>query len=231
MKLITLLGCAALSVLNVSPVLAATDFPSRAVITMRGYWGFMPVGTAVQTWTLKDGLYHLENRMSGLGFSIRYVSDGSVEDGQLRPGYYAEFRGKDRLPKYESRFDWDKKTVSIGKPTDPQVIAMQGPLQDLNALPFDLAWRDGKPLTYAQLSNGRKLKRGPFVREADQMLDVGGQSIKVAYLVSRLPKETVELWLASSFNYLPVRIKYSGSEKIEMQATRVEVDGKRVLGD
>lgn len=231
MKFITLLSCAALGLLHTSPALTATDFPSRAVITMRGYWGFMPVGTAVQTWTLKDERYHLENRMSGLGFTIRYISDGSVEGGQLRPAYYAEFRGKDSQPKYESRFDWDRNTVTIGKPADPRVIAMQGPLQDLNALPFDLAWRDGKPLTYAQLSNGRKLKRGPFVREADQMLDIAGRSVKVAYLVSRLPKETVELWLAPALNYLPVRIKYSGSEKIEMQATRVEVDGKLMLGD
>lgn len=209
----------------------AADFPARAVITMRGYWGFMPVGTAVLTWTMKDGQYHMENRMSGLGFRIRYVSDGTVTDNQLRPTYYAEVRGSDTQPHYESRFDWSKRTVSFGKPAEQTVVPLLTPVQDLNALPFDLAWHDGKAMTYQQLSNGRKLKRAAFAVEGEQQIDVGGRTIRAVYLVSRLPKESVEVWLAPAYNYMPVRIKYSGSEKIEMQATRVELDGKVLLGD
>lgn len=209
---------------------AAEAFPKRAVITMRGYWGFMPVGKAVLSWTQSDGKYHLENRMSGLGFTLRYVSDGIADEEMLKPTYYAEFRGRESSPKYESRFDWDRRTVSIGRPNEQKVVPIEGDIQDLNALSFDLAWRQGKPTTYAQLSNGRKLKRGPFSTAGEETMSVNGQSVKVIHLVSRLPKETVELWLAPSLHYLPLRIKYSGSEKIEMEAQKVEVDGRTALG-
>lgn len=231
MKKALLLPALALLLAAAAAEAEAAAFPSRAVISMKGYWGFMPVGTAVQTWSLQDGRYRLENRLSGLGFRIRYLSEGQVDGEQLRPQYYAEFRGREELPRYESRFDWARKTVSYGKPADPRQVALQTPVQDLNALPFDLAWRHGAVLSYNQLSNGRKLKQASFVREADQMVEVGGQKVRTVYLVSRLPgKETVELWLAPSLSYLPVRVRYDGSEKIEMQAFKVEVDGRVLAG-
>lgn len=211
---------------------APAGFPSRAVISMKGYWGILPVGTAVQTWTLAGSRYRLENRMSGLGFRLRYLSEGLIDGDVLKPLYYAEFRGRDARPRYESRFDWTQQTISLGRTGEQRLEPMQLPVQDLNALPFDLAWRNGVPQTYAQLTNGRKLRQGAFVRAADQTVDVGGQQVKTVHLVSRLPNEqTVELWLAPAFNYLPVRVRYDGSEKIEMHAFKVEMDGKVVAGE
>lgn len=217
----------------IAPAFAAevSSFPSRSVVTMRGSWGIWPVGTAVQTWTLTGQNYRLENRMSGWGYTIRYVSDGMVEGNTLHPLHYAEFRGKDKTPKHESFFDWAKKTISFGKPNEQTVQALEEPAQDLNMLPYDLAWRDGKPTRYAQISNGRKLKPGPFVLAGEQEMRVGDQSVKALHLISRLPTETVEIWLAPSLQYLPLRIKYSGSEKIELVTTKIEVNNKVVLGD
>lgn len=212
-------------------VAEAPSFPNRAVVTMRGYWGMVPVGKAVQTWAMTGQNYRLENRMSGWGYTIRYVSDGFVENNTLRPTHYAEFRGKDSTPKYESYFDWVKKTVSFGKPNEQKVSPLQGLVQDLNALPYDLAWRDGKATSYTQLSTGRKLKPGPFVVMGEQEMEVGDQTVKAVHLVSRLPTETVEIWLAPSLQYIPLRIKYTGSEKIELMTTKVELNNKVVLGD
>lgn len=222
-----------LSFVLISPAIAAeaSTLPARAVVTMRGSWGIWPVGTAVQTWTLTGQNYRLENRMSGWGYTIRYVSDGVVEGNALHAGHYAEFRGKDKTPKYESFFDWAKKTVSFGAPNQQTVQAMEEPAQDLSMLPYDLAWRDGKATRYAQITNGRKLKPGPFVVAGEQEMTVGEQTVKAIHLISRLPTETVEIWLAPSLQYLPLRVKYSGSEKIELVTTKIEVNNKVVLGD
>lgn len=210
-------------------VAAAGTFPRQVTIEYRGYWRFLPVGSAVQTWSLQGNRYHLETRMSGFGKAVRYVSDGMVANDQLLPLQYGEYRDKNTSPTYVARFDWNAKQVVYGRTNEPPKSGeLVAPAQDLNTVPYDLAWRDARPVAYAIVTNGRSIKGAGLARAGEDSYDVGDTEVETVHLVSRRGDETTDFWLAPALYHLPVRIKYNGSEKIELKATKIIVDGRTV---
>ena len=201
-------------------------FPKEATIHYRGYWSIIPLGSAVQKWHLDGNHYRVDTRISTFGYSVRYISNGDVVDGEMHPTYYAEFRNNASTPSYETRFDWATHMISYGKPGELKQSPLQWPVQDLNSIPYDLAWHGGQAITYKQLSNGHSLKGATLESGASVSVNVAGNALKTHYLVNHGDGETTEFWLADDWAMLPVRIRHDGSDKIELRATAIEIDGR-----
>ncbi|WP_051319338.1 DUF3108 domain-containing protein [Chitinimonas koreensis] len=194
----------ALAAASLAPL--AEPLPARATITYEARLGGMPVGEAVQRWTLAQGQYKLDTEIKPiLGPRIRYQSSGAVGNGGLKPADYAEYRGGD-TPRNQVRFDWTARQVSYGAPDALKNAKLDDGAQDLNALPFQLAWLGDKSPARVQVVTGRKVRDDRFALAAPASVSLKGKT--VAARVWRVPEggDATEFWLAPELGNLPVKI-------------------------
>ena len=189
------------------PVTAGA-LPTRAHIAYQARIGTLDVGTAEQRWNMdSSGHYTLETELIPiLGPHIRYVSHGAVGKAGLEPTDYAEFRGNGDTPKRLIRFDWERGAVQYGAPDALTDGKLEAGAQELNVLPFQLAWLGSKRSVKMQLATGRKLIEDEFGLATPVRVSVMGQGHDTRIWQAPQSEEKTEVWLAPALANLPVRI-------------------------
>jgi len=189
------------------PAAEAAGLPVRARIVYQASLSGLPVGEAVQQWVLDKQHYRLETEVTPIfGPKIRYLSNGEVTDGGLKPADYAEFRGKGDSPRQQARFDWGSHQVSYGAPESPQSGKLEAGAQDYNTLPFQLAWLGKKPNASLQIVTGRKLRQDKLVQAEAGSISLMGKNTPTRIWRTQDVEEGSEIWLAPEYGGLPVKI-------------------------
>ncbi|PHV11291.1 DUF3108 domain-containing protein [Chitinimonas sp. BJB300] len=202
----------------------ANPLPSQAVIVYKANLGGFPVGEATQRWTLNNGRYELNTELRPiLGPDIRYQSTGDVTEKGLKPSDYAEFRSRNKQPRTQAKFDWDKQEVTYGKTESLQTGKLSIGAQDLNALPFQLSWLGSKPAPVMQVMTGRKLREDHFKEAAPNKLTLMGKSHTTRVWISPDGTEATEIWLAPTLGNLPVKIiRHDDKGELQLVAKTIE---------
>lgn len=202
----------------------AAPLPAQATIVYQARLGGLPVGEAIQRWTIRAGQYQLSTELKPiLGPRIRYQSSGSLTEQGLRPQEYAEYRGSNSQPKTRARFDWNKLEVSYGRSEAQQTGKLAPGAQDLNALPFQLSWLAGKPVPSMQIMTGRKLRQDKFAEGPQSKLTLMGKSQPARVWIAPEGEESTEIWLAPALGNLPVKIiRHDDKGELQLVAKNIE---------
>jgi Protein of unknown function (DUF3108) len=219
---------AAVEAPSVAPSAAAEDkpapllarrLPQNGEIAYALYLGSnkFNVGRTMQTWTIKDDRYRLTNRSETTGLaalfsrqSLDYVSTGRLTASGLRP----EFFGTERLRSGKTeaasaKFDWDAQTLTYGEP--PRSAVLPANAQDVVSFMYQLGLL---PLTPGRLelpiTNGWKLERYELEVGSEELLQTPFGPLRAVPVtqVHRPGEESIELWLAPDYRWLPVRIRF-----------------------
>ena len=169
------------------------------------------LGQAIYTWQQRDGHYTLVSIASASGLASLFVggklvqvSEGLVTPGGLQPEQYWLARNERRQE--TARFDWSQARLEQNGGS----VELPAGSQDLLSFPFHLAmWVDAAATEWdLAVTNGRNLRVYHFRNLGRESINQGGAVVDALHLQgSRAGEGTLDVWLAPSRNWLPLRIR------------------------
>ncbi|MDD5389432.1 MAG: DUF3108 domain-containing protein [Gallionellaceae bacterium] len=173
--------------------------------------GGFNLGQAIYSWQRRDGHYTLVSIAQATGLASLFVSgklvqtsEGTITAHGLRPEQYWLSRGERKQD--TARFDWDARRLVQGNTG----VELPTASQDVLSFPFHLAMTVGSLTTEWTLAvtNGRKLREYQFRNLGQERLAQGASEIDTLHLQgSRSGEGTLDVWLAPSRHWLPLRIR------------------------
>ncbi len=199
----------------------ARRLPRKGVITYALYLGTekFSVGETLQAWEINQDSYRLTSVSETTGlvslFSrqrIAYESVGKFTASGLRPEFFASQRVRSgRSEEARASFDWNAMTIALGKVNEQKNAVLPADAQDLVSFMYQLGLRPLEPgRLELNITNGWKLERYELEVGTEEFLQTPFGTLRVLPVkqVRRTGRESIELWLATEYRLLPVRIRF-----------------------
>ena len=206
-----------------APSSLARRLPHKGEIVYALYLGNdrFNVGRTIQSWELSGDSYRLASLSETTGLAsifsrqrIAYESRGKLTASGLRPENFTTERVRSgKSEKAAATFDWNAASAAIGNP--PRNVALAADAQDIVSFMYQLGLT---PLTPGRLelpiTNGWKLERYELEIGIEEMLETPFGTLRAVPVkqIRRGAQETIELWLAPAYRWLPVRIRFFNRE-------------------
>lgn len=201
------------------------DFPRSGRITYELVYGRdqFPVGRTVQSWAFEGERYQLASRSvtTGLADLVRpqhrtYLSQGALTPEGLRPERFTMSRNRGRgLEEARAVFDWSDGQVSLGASGAPTVQRLPPGTQDIVSIIYQLALDPpASGRVHFAVTNGRRIDTYAFDVRPEETIETPLGTLRTlpVHQVRRPGAESVDVWLASEYRYLPVRIRFIGRD-------------------
>jgi hypothetical protein len=204
---------------------AVRSLPKKGRITYNLVYGRdgFPVGRTIQTWEMDGDNYRLASRSETTGIvdifrsqHRTYLSRGSLTREGLRPTTFLSIRNRGRgTEEARAQFDWDGATVTLGPATGQRTENLPPRSQDILSFVYQLSLDPPQPGRLRQVvTNGSKIDVYELDVLPEEMIETPLGSLRALPLKQR-PKpgqEAIELWLATEYRYLPVRLRFFNRE-------------------
>lgn len=150
--------------------------------------------------------------------TLQQKSEGSVTEAGLRPEFYSYQYGNKSKKLQTASFDWEKRTLTLRNSKGESQLPLVAGTQDF--LSFMYQFMFVPPLNNLQIimTNGKKLGTYHYSFEGEETITSKfGELNTVHLLKSSDDEEKTEIWLATDYQYLPVKIR-----KTEKDGTVIE---------
>ncbi|MCL4725418.1 MAG: DUF3108 domain-containing protein, partial [Rhodocyclaceae bacterium] len=196
------------------------------------------LGQSTHSWK-QDGLsYTLQTvtETTGLAALFRAVRVVQISEGELGPAGLVphEFRvERNGRPAERARFDWDagKLTLQSGERILRQVALSPG-TQDVLSQIYQIGLAGAAARVEMMIATGKNYGRYAYEAVGDETIATRFGELRTWHVKTpALPGEqAMELWLASDYRNLPVRIRFLDrkGEVFEQNAVEFEADGARL---
>ena len=181
------------------------------------------VGKTRYIWQVNAGRYSLTSITEGTGLvklvqpgKLVQISLGRITAAGLAPDDYWIQRGKPTPDKTTAaHFNYGLKIVTIGKMSEAVGVPLLDNSQDVLSVTFQLARIvpfSGEKLLHVTAGKGLKPYRVHVVGE--EMLDTALGTLRTLHVarVKEDDEDPVDVWLASDYNYLPVKVRVKHSK-------------------
>lgn len=198
------------------------------------------VGHTVQTWEAADNTYKLDSRSEPVGlarltrFGPRiYHSSGTVTERGLQPLEFTSsvtLRGK--ADESAARFDWANSALQFGRAADQKNSALPAGSQDLLSFMYQLALAPPpRGRLTMPITNGTRFESYDIDVHDEETITtpLGNLRALPVKQVPRPGRESIQVWLAADYHYLPVRIRVmnrDGTPGGEQVATEIHIGEK-----
>ena len=204
---------------------AIKSLPRRGRIAYALYLGTnkFEVARTVQSWETSADTYKLESTSgtSGLASVFRneqriFRSTGRMTEHGLRPEHFVSSRIRGgQANESAARFDWEKNSITLGSGTAQRSAALPAGSQDILSFMYQLALAP-PPAGRVQIAitNGTRFENYALDVLAEETLETPMGNIRAQPVrqVRREGGESMEIWLAAEYRYLPVRIRFIGRD-------------------
>lgn len=201
--------------------------PRRGRITynLNYYLSNLPthVGRTVQTWASEGNTYQLDSLSETVGlarltrFGPRiYHSSGIITGRGLLPHLFtSKVVVSGKADDSAAQFDWDKNTLQFGRATDQKNTALPAGSQDVLSFMYQLSLAPpprGRVQIPVTTGVGFESYELDVLDEEILETPLGKLRVLPVKQVRRLGSESIEIWLAAEYHYLPVRIRFIGRD-------------------
>jgi hypothetical protein len=191
-------------------------------------------GVANFKWSRKGEQYEIESSIQATGFLvsafagiIHQKSAGDVTEEGLRPREFFIRRGEGEAETAE--FLHANNALTFKRRNEGRVVPLARGLQDMQSFLFQLAYLAPRMANTDEridmmVTNARKVYRYQFQRVGVETLQTRFGAVDTIRLISEAanPEDAYEVWLAPSYQYLPVKLRYYlGRFRVEQLATRI----------
>lgn len=204
---------------------AIKSLPRRGRIAYALYMGTnkFEVARTIQSWETSADTYKLESTSgtSGLASLFRneqriFRSSGRMTEHGLRPENFVSSRIRSGQTNESTvRFDWDKNSITLGSGATQRSAALPAGSQDILSFMYQLALAP-PPAGRVQIAitNGTRFENYALDVMAEETLVTPMGNIRTLPVkqVRREGGESMEIWLAADYRYLPVRIRFIGRD-------------------
>lgn len=150
--------------------------------------------------------------------TLQQKSEGSVTEAGLKPEFYTYQYGNKSKKLQTASFDWEKRTLTLRNSKGESQLPLAAGTQDF--LSFMYQFMFVPPLDNLQIimTNGKKLGTYHYSFEGEEIITSKfGELNTIHLLKSSDDEEKTEIWLATDYQYLPVKIR-----KTEKDGTVIE---------
>ncbi len=218
---------------------AIKSLPRRGRIAYALYMGTnkFEVARTVQSWETGADTYKLESTSgtSGLASLFRseqrvFRSTGRMTEHGLRPDNFVSARSRSgKTDESVAQFDWNKNSITLGRGEAQRSAALPAGSQDILSFMYQLSLAP-PPQGRVQIAitNGTRFENYALDVLAEETLDTPMGKIRTLPVkqVRRDGGESMEIWLAADYRYLPVRIRFIGRDGAptgEQVATEINI--------
>lgn len=201
------------------------SLPRRGRITYTLLYGEdrSPVGKAVQSWEAEAGSYLLASDAVTTGIvelfrpqRLRYLSQGRITARGLRPESFLLSRTRrGETEAARARFDWSAGNLAYGDAREQKSAALPEGAQDIMSFIYHLALVPPEPgRLRLPITNGSRFETYEIEVFQEERIETPLGTVR-ALPVRQIPRpgsESVEIWLAAEYRYLPVKIRYFDRE-------------------
>jgi len=162
--------------------------------------------------------YRIESVIQAKGLAALIIpdllqtSDGILNSSGLQPQHYLYQFGNNKNKTFSANFDWQNKRINLQGERNQQQFDLTEGTQDL--LSFMYQFMFVAPLQNMQLSitNGKKVAIYDYSFEGEEIINTKMGEIKTYHLKRSATEgeKKTELWLASEYQHVPVKIRESG---------------------
>ncbi len=204
---------------------AIKSLPRRGRITYALYMGTnkFEVGRTTQSWETSADNYTLESTSgtSGLVSVFRseqrvFRSSGRMTEHGLRPQSFVSSRvRRGQSDEAMARFDWDRNSITLGRGEAQRSAALPAGSQDILSFMYHLALAPPPPgRVQIAITNGSRFETYALDVLAEETLETPMGNIRTLPVkqLRREGAESMEIWLAADYRYLPVRIRFIGRD-------------------
>lgn len=200
-------------------------FPRKGRITYTLVYGRdqFPVGRTVQTWQMDGARYQLASRSETTGIVdvIRsqhrtYLSRGTLTRKGLQPDTFLMSRDRGRgTEEARAKFDWTAGSVTLGPMNGQWAQPLPQHSQDLVSFMYQLSLDPPRPgRMRLPVTNGSRLEIYVLEVLPEEPIDtpLGVLRALPVKQVRTAGAESIDLWLATEYRHLPVRIRFYGKD-------------------
>ncbi|MDH5247259.1 MAG: DUF3108 domain-containing protein, partial [Betaproteobacteria bacterium] len=200
---------------------AARSLPRRGRINYSLYYGEdrTYVGKVVQSWEVEDGLYLISSDAETAGIvelfrpqRLRYLSKGHITREGLRPDTFLMSRTRrGRHEAAQARFDWNESSLAYGLAREPKRAPLAPGAQDFLSFIYQYVVLPPAPGQFrVPITTGARFEQVDVEVGAEEFIETPLGTLR-ALPVRQVPqpgRESIQIWLAAEYRYLPVRLRH-----------------------
>ena len=200
---------------------AHRSLPRRGRISFTLFYGDDRhyVGTAVQSWEAGADTYLLASEAETGGIvelfwsqRLRYASRGKITPRGLQPeSFLASRTRRGRNEAAQARFDWSAGNLNYGYAHEQRSAPLPAGTQDLMSFIYQYVLAPPAPGRYrVPITTGTRFEVYEIEVSGEERIETPLGDLKALPIrqVPRPGQESVEIWLAADYHYLPVRIRH-----------------------
>jgi hypothetical protein len=181
------------------------------------------IGKVVQSWDAQAGAYSIASEAETGGIvelfrpqRLRHVSKGRITAQGLRPDLFLVSRTRrGQTEASQARFDWDAGRLAYGNAREPHSVALPADTQDIMSFIYQFVLAPPAPGRHrVPIASGSRFEVYDIDVSDEISIETPIGTLK-ALQVRQVPRpgaESMELWLAADYRYLPVRIRHFDRE-------------------
>ncbi len=160
--------------------------------------------------------------------SLEQQSTGEVGPSGLKPHLYRYAFGSRASKTYEATFDWETNVITLKTAKGEQQRDLRVNTQDILSFMYQFMFVPPLQEMHVTLTNGRRVGEYEYSFEGEDSLVIADHAIQTVHIVHTRgdTDEKVELWLASDYRYVPVKIK-----KLEKNGMVIEQVATRLIAE
>jgi len=177
-------------------------------------------GRAEYVWRREGDQYFIDGNIEANGFfatmfvgRFEQSSRGRLTPAGLKPDYFSIRRGEGAAEFAE--FKWDQSQIKHNRLKGEHIQPLQEGAQDLLSFIFQFAYEFPQKLAKPgavslRISNARKIDQYEFRVVGREKLSLPIGEVETVHLIRQTEEaaDTYQVWLASDFNYLPVKLRF-----------------------
>jgi hypothetical protein len=181
-----------------------------------------------------SGQYALHWVVEGRGLlkllypKLEQQSRGEIGPHGLKPHFYRYAFGSKADKIYEANLDWESNFITLKTAKGEQRYELPGNTQDILSFMYQFMFVPPLQDMQVALTNGRRLNTYQYEFEGEDTMVIADQTIQTVHIAHTRGEtdEKIELWLASDYRYVPVKIRKQEKNGmvIEQIATRLTTE-------
>lgn len=204
---------------------AIRSLPRRGRIAYALYMGNQKfeVARTLQSWETSAGNYTLESTSGTSGVVDLFRSEqrifrstGRMTEHGLRPENFVSSRiRRGHTDEAVARFDWDQHSITLGRGAAQRSAALPAGSQDILSFMYQLSLAPPPPgLVQIAITNGTRFENYTLDVLPEETLETPMGAVRALPVKQRRREggESMEVWLAADYRYLPVRIRFIGRD-------------------
>ncbi|MDO9364795.1 MAG: DUF3108 domain-containing protein [Methylotenera sp.] len=177
-----------------------------------------------------DNTYRLTSLTEAKGLAslifgkLRQVSEGVVTDAGLVPHYYLYQYGNDEKKMQHADLLWSDGVLEMFSAKGRKTEKLSSGTQDFLSFMYQFMFTPPLEINTITMTNGKKLRTYTYSFQGEELIQTKFAILNAIHLLKQGDEEEkTELWLATDYQYLPIKIRKTEKNGSVIEQTAIKI--------